>query len=426
MIRVPKGVKALYYEKSRVGKRIKRSKKKHLWKLSIDDHEHSVELYVSKLTNKRKVLVDGDIRISTKATSGTLFVFPFRLGSHQFAVSQQETAWDLLIDNVPFQLIYANQKPAGFDAGEWGGRGETGDLGKRGETGEWGGRGEREWDTQPQRDNPRESWSRPEKEEWGTTRKEEQWGYGLVTKQEESWSTKKKDDSWGKEQTWTSKKEEPWGGHRDEGRQDSPREDPRRQAEERWSPRGEPDWRRDARPRDDEGRFQQSSPRYSEPKPRQSPAQDRSRPYGDDYEAEVRRPARPQDRSRPYADEYEVESRKPARPQERSFEPAKPEPKPAASKAPSQPVDFFTAPSSGSSLPDDLFTYKPTKETAPQLQFPTAAPSAPPQPDFPSQPAWQPAAPQWGQPVNPMAAMMMNQYYTAMMSNMKPGPQRPF
>ena len=409
MIRVPKGVKALYYEKSRVGKRIKRSKKKHLWKLSLDDHEHSVELYVSKLSNRRKVLVDGDIRVSTKATSGILFAFPFRLGNHQFVVSQLETAWDLLVDNVPFQLIYANQKPSGLGAGEWGGRGETEDWGRRGETGDWGGRGERNREAVQDR---REDWGG--QDEQFAPKKEEQWGYGLVTKQEESWATKKKDEGWGRDQTWTSKKEEPWSGPRDEGWQESPREargwqeSPRArpQEEERWGPPGESDWRRDSKPREDERRFQQSSPRYSEPKPRQSPAQDRSRPYADDYEAEVR---------------------KPARPQERSFEPARPESKPAPPKAPSQPVDFFSVPSR-SSIPDDLFS-KPTRDAAPQLQFPTAAPSVPQAPptDFPAatQPAWQTAAPQWGQP-NPMAAMMMNQYYTAMMSGMKPGPQRPF
>ena len=408
MIRVPRGVKALYYEKSRVGKRIKRSKKKHLWKVSIDDHEHSVELYVSKLSNKRKVLVDGDIRTSTKATSGTQFTFPFRLSNHQFVVTQQEHTWDLMIDSVPFQMIYANQRPsAGFNAeGEWAAKPEAGDWGGRGETGDWGGRASRGWEEQPQKpESPKGEWGRSE-EPW-EAKKEEKWGYGLVTKQEESWTTKKKDDRWGRDETWTSKKEEPWGGRRTEERQESPREEVwtyEKKREERWEEPAEAEW--GGRAREDDRRFQ-TSPRYSEPKPRQSP-QERPRRYVDDYEAEARRP-RPPAPERPYE----------------SLRPEKPKAPPADTK----PVDFF-APPSESGIPSDLFSQRPTKEAAPQLQFPTmpAPQSTPPAPEFPSaQPSWQTGAPpqvpqpQWGQPMmNPMAAMMMNQYYTAM-AGMKPG-----
>lgn len=73
---MPKGVKVLSYQKSGVGKRMKRSKKRHSWKVEIEGDEIQVDLFVSKLSGKRKIVVNGDIRHQSKKTSG-LLQYPF-------------------------------------------------------------------------------------------------------------------------------------------------------------------------------------------------------------------------------------------------------------------------------------------------------------------------------------------------------------
>ncbi len=51
-------IKDCRYKCEEVGKNIKASKLKHLWEFKIDGVSHTVELYESRFTNKRKILAD--------------------------------------------------------------------------------------------------------------------------------------------------------------------------------------------------------------------------------------------------------------------------------------------------------------------------------------------------------------------------------
>jgi hypothetical protein len=101
-----KTVKAVYCEVRNVGKHIKATKKKLLWKLELDGHPLCIELYLSRLTNKVKVLVNGDIKLNSKRLSGNAFSYPFKFGRRTLVILQQLEGFDLRIDNVTFSELY--------------------------------------------------------------------------------------------------------------------------------------------------------------------------------------------------------------------------------------------------------------------------------------------------------------------------------
>ncbi|CAG9336260.1 unnamed protein product [Blepharisma stoltei] len=101
-----KNFKPLLYDCLNVGKHIKSTKKRHSWKFELDGHEHTVDLYVSKISGKRKVLVDGDIKIQTKKTA-IYGSYPLRIGRHNLLVYEQEDhIFDLRVDNYSFESHY--------------------------------------------------------------------------------------------------------------------------------------------------------------------------------------------------------------------------------------------------------------------------------------------------------------------------------
>ena len=112
MIRAPKGVRALFSDVNKVGKRIKASKKKFTWKFSVDSREHTIDMYVSTLTGKRKVLVDGDLVYSGKSQSGVYFHYPLKIDRVMVAIEQLEDSWDLKIGGVSFSLLSAMRQSA--------------------------------------------------------------------------------------------------------------------------------------------------------------------------------------------------------------------------------------------------------------------------------------------------------------------------
>lgn len=101
-------VKAIYCEARNIGKHIKATKKKLQWKLELDGRPFCIELYLSRLTNKVKVLVNGDIKLNSKRNSGVAFAYSFKLGKTIFMVMQKENDYDLRIDNIAFSELYVS------------------------------------------------------------------------------------------------------------------------------------------------------------------------------------------------------------------------------------------------------------------------------------------------------------------------------
>jgi hypothetical protein len=70
----------LFHESLKVGRRIKSSKKKYTWRFQLDSQEFTIDLFVSKISSKRKILLNGDIKFSGKKANGILFSYAFKIG----------------------------------------------------------------------------------------------------------------------------------------------------------------------------------------------------------------------------------------------------------------------------------------------------------------------------------------------------------
>lgn len=60
-INIPSNMKNFLYFSKEVGKTIKKSKVKHVWEVTLDNKNHVVELFDSKLSGKMKVVKDGQV-----------------------------------------------------------------------------------------------------------------------------------------------------------------------------------------------------------------------------------------------------------------------------------------------------------------------------------------------------------------------------
>ena len=114
-----KNFKPLAFDKRNVGKHIKSTKKKFLWKFELDNKEYEVSLYISKLTGKRKILLNGDIHTTAKRSSTVFGSYPLRIGSHSLLVFEvDDNKFDLRIDNMSFEASMNSQKMnSGFTYG---------------------------------------------------------------------------------------------------------------------------------------------------------------------------------------------------------------------------------------------------------------------------------------------------------------------
>lgn len=111
-----KSLKALLFDKQSVGKHIKSSKKRFLWRFEIDGNQHQVDLYCSRLSGRRKLFFDGDLKHDTYTTGGMGASYPIRYGRHVFLIVQVgDCDYDLRIDNISFREILSKQKGPTFD-----------------------------------------------------------------------------------------------------------------------------------------------------------------------------------------------------------------------------------------------------------------------------------------------------------------------
>jgi len=55
-----------YFEVREVGKTIKATKLQYIWRINLESEDFTVELFTSKLTSKKKVVVNGKTLLSDK------------------------------------------------------------------------------------------------------------------------------------------------------------------------------------------------------------------------------------------------------------------------------------------------------------------------------------------------------------------------
>jgi hypothetical protein len=82
-------IQAITFTEAKVGKRIKASKKKYSWALTVDGKSLLIDLYISKLSHKTKVVVNEEILQSGKQPKGSMFQFTHEFLGHQINLIQQ-------------------------------------------------------------------------------------------------------------------------------------------------------------------------------------------------------------------------------------------------------------------------------------------------------------------------------------------------
>ena len=104
---MPKNFKPLACDVQNVGKHIKSTKKRFLWRFELDLKEHEIILYLSKLSGKRKILLNGDIHSNEKKSSSTFGSYPLRIGAHSLLVFEiDDNKFDLRVDNLSFEATF--------------------------------------------------------------------------------------------------------------------------------------------------------------------------------------------------------------------------------------------------------------------------------------------------------------------------------
>lgn len=99
---------ALFFEERSVGKHLKFTKKRFTWKFEIDGKEYILDLFLSRLTGKKKIRLNGDIQVESNTPLIIGGGFPIQIGSHRLMVILiGDSTFDLRIDNTSFQSLYA-------------------------------------------------------------------------------------------------------------------------------------------------------------------------------------------------------------------------------------------------------------------------------------------------------------------------------
>ena len=94
------------FESMKVGKIIKSSKMRFIWKFLLDNLDYTVTMFHSKISTKVKILVNGEIVLCTKATEQHIYKFNIRY--RQLLVFKTGDIFDLKCENYAFANLLAN------------------------------------------------------------------------------------------------------------------------------------------------------------------------------------------------------------------------------------------------------------------------------------------------------------------------------
>lgn len=99
------GVKAIYFNSLDIGKHVKKSKKRFVWRFSIDGKEHTIELVISFLSGKKKITHDGRLLYEGQKVLTNSFQFPFEVDMNMCNIIQSGESFDLRINNMAFSQL---------------------------------------------------------------------------------------------------------------------------------------------------------------------------------------------------------------------------------------------------------------------------------------------------------------------------------
>ena len=93
----------LKYDRKEVGKTFSSSKVLHKWEFVLNKKYHKIDFYDSRLSYKRKIVLDSSVLFYEKDGSDN-FSYKFTLAGYNFEIRQlYEDKYDLLINNKRFK-----------------------------------------------------------------------------------------------------------------------------------------------------------------------------------------------------------------------------------------------------------------------------------------------------------------------------------
>lgn len=104
-------IKALDYSFEEVGKHLKSSKKRYIWKFLLSQATHNVVCDTSVVSNKVKIQLNGKVVKETDVWAGQGFQHKFSVDGHECIIIQEGDRFELRIDNKIF-LHLLNQEKA--------------------------------------------------------------------------------------------------------------------------------------------------------------------------------------------------------------------------------------------------------------------------------------------------------------------------
>jgi hypothetical protein len=95
----------------------KQSKIRYVWKIEIKGEPHTVEIYTSKISYKKKVLLDGAIIYQGKQRYNS-FNFQFKIGKNECQICPDQGFFELKINGLLFKQLYTAKSAGNRNSGE--------------------------------------------------------------------------------------------------------------------------------------------------------------------------------------------------------------------------------------------------------------------------------------------------------------------
>jgi hypothetical protein len=95
-----------------VGRRIKSTKIRYTWKFELEGNLYEIDLFVSKLSRKRKILINGNIYAEEKKKKFSICCYNIKIGTHLIELNEVDNnLFEMKMDATSFEsTLEANCK----------------------------------------------------------------------------------------------------------------------------------------------------------------------------------------------------------------------------------------------------------------------------------------------------------------------------
>ena len=103
-------LKNIRYNRKEVGKTFTSSKILHIWEFNLNGKYHKIQFYDSRLSYKRKIILDDSVLLYEKDSSD-FFLYKFYLAGYKFELSQiGSDKYDIVIDGTRCKTFMTNER----------------------------------------------------------------------------------------------------------------------------------------------------------------------------------------------------------------------------------------------------------------------------------------------------------------------------